>query len=90
MRENYFKQKDVLMEMGVVIKNSLKDQLTFEEGRTTDSKIVIKNFNEMIQRMKNLIQSEEMTFLIKCQQLSRTGVAKNFSLNSESITGSIL
>ena len=65
MRNKYFEQKDVAMEISIVINKAIETNFTFHEYSKPDSKMVFSSFNQLVIKMKRLIEQYEEEFLIK-------------------------
>jgi hypothetical protein len=65
MRQSYFEKKNEIMEMSVVLNQAFKDYFTDVEQKMSTTKILTVNFNQVVNKMKNSIEENEMKFFQK-------------------------
>lgn len=62
MKQNYFKIKDEVMEMSLMISSELKRNLSFEEQRMAATKIVSQAFSQVLVQLKSYLEQNELVF----------------------------
>ena len=69
MRNNYFNQKDLVLEISIILSKEIENNFTYQELRKADSICVFGSFNAVNAKMKKIIAEREEDFFLKTMAL---------------------
>lgn len=70
IKQNYFKIKDEVMEMSLMISSELKRNLSFDEQKMVSTKIVNQAFSQTLAQLKSFFEQNEVVFFKEITELT--------------------